>query len=129
MADLGLTEILNLVKAGYRKKDIEKMMKVAAETPEQPSGDSDPSPSDDPSAAQGTDPVPEADDKKADVTETDPEPQPEDYKKLYEDLKKETDDMKNTIKDLQKKNNSANRDDSAADTTETDLLESFKNFS
>ena len=128
MADLGLTEILSLVKAGYRKKDIEKMKEVVSETPEQPSGDPEPSPSNDPSPAQVTDPVPEAD-KKTEVTDPDPEPEPEDYKKLYEDLKKETDDMKNTIKDLQQKNNSANRDNSAADTTETDLLESFKNFS
>ena len=128
MADLGLTEILSLVKAGYRKKDIEKMKEVAAETPEQPSGDPEPSPSNDPSPAQVTDPVPEAD-KKTEVTEDIPEPEAQDYKKLYEDLKKETDDMKNTIKDLQQKNNTANRDDLAADTTKSDLLASFRNFS
>ena len=128
MADLGLTDIVSLVKAGYRKKDIERMKEVAAEIPEQPSGDPEPSPSNDPSPAQVTDPIPEAD-KKTEVTEEIPEPEKVDYKKLYEDLKKETDDMKNTIKDLQQKNNTANRDDLTADTTESDLLAAFRNFS
>lgn len=124
--NLGLTDIVALAKAGYKKKDIDSILIGEANKPEPVKTESAPVPEPEVKqevTASDPDPVP--------APETEPEVQKEqepDYKSLYESLKAEGLKQAQTIKDLQNKINNQDRTIKTSDPMD-DLMKSFRSFS
>ena len=114
--NLGITDIIALSKAGYKKKDIDQLLKA----PEV-------------EAEEVTAPVEEVIETPTEQAEVEtaqeaPEVEEPDYKSLYESLKAEGLKQAQTIKDLQAKINNQDRTETKVNPMD-DLMKSFKNFS
>lgn len=115
--NLGITDIIALSKAGYKKKDIDQLLKA-------------------PEVEAQEAPAPEAEviEKAPEVPEVEKAPEAEevkeetDYKSLYESLKAEGLKQAQTIKDLQAKINNQDRTETKVNPMD-DLMKSFRNFS
>ena len=114
--NLGITDIIALSKAGYKKKDIDQLLKAPeVEAEEVPA------------------PVEEVIETTPEVQEVEtapeaPEVEEPDYKSLYENLKAEGLKQAQTIKDLQAKINNQDRTETKVNPMD-DLMKSFRNFS
>lgn len=94
---MNLLDIISLTKAGYKKKDIDELLKVQIDESEEPENDDSTGPEND---SEG-----EPDDSPEDNNVDQDEPSEEtDYKKLYDEMKKELDDVKKQLKTAQKNN-------------------------
>ena len=114
--NLGITDIIALSKAGYKKKDIDQLLKapeVEAEEVTAPVEEVIETPTETPEVET----APEA-----------PEVEEPDYKSLYESLKAEGLKQAQTIKDLQAKINNQDRTETKVNPMD-DLMKSFRNFS
>lgn len=115
--NLGITDIIALSKAGYKKKDIDQLLKAPEVETE-----------------EVTAPVEEVIDTPTEKAEVETAPEaPEvneepDYKSLYESLKAEGLKQAQTIKDLQAKINNQDRTETKVNPMD-DLMKSFRNFS
>ena len=115
--NLGITDIIALSKAGYKKKDIDALLKA-------------------PEVEAQEAPAPEAEviEKASETAEVETAPEAEevkeetDYKSLYENLKAEGLKQAQTIKDLQAKINNQDRTETKVNPMD-DLMKSFRNFS
>lgn len=118
MAKVGLKETLQLLAAGYKKKDIEALAALDEETTETGTVGT----STDQEQAQVTPPVETA------TTETEPEP---DYKALYEEQLKKAKEAEEKLKKVQKDNINSNSAPDAAAAKEKqseDLLKLVSSF-
>lgn len=116
--NLGITDIIALSKAGYKKKDIDQLLKapeVEAEEVTAPVEEVIEAPTEIPEVEK----APEV----SEVKEEEP-----DYKSLYESLKAEGLKQAQTIKDLQAKINNQDRTETKVNPMD-DLMKSFRNFS
>ena len=89
---VGLIDTLALLKAGYKKKDIEALEQMDIEAQKHPE--------------EKKDPDPEPEQKKEDAAKhdnQDPDPEP-DYKKLYEETQAELAKVKEDLSSIQDKN-------------------------
>ena len=114
MTKVGLKEILSLLAAGYKKKDIEAM--IAAEEEDQKAAEQ--------SQAQTAAPEDNKAPEDAGVKESTPEP---DYKKLFEEKEKELKEIQEKLSKIQQDNiheNSA----PAADEARKDEAETLTNL-
>lgn len=115
--NLGITDIIALSKAGYKKKDIDQLLKAPeVETEEVPAPVEEVIET--PTEKEEVETAPE-------VSEVKEEP---DYKSLYESLKAEGLKQAQTIKDLQAKINNQDRTETKVNPMD-DLMKSFRNFS
>lgn len=115
--NLGITDIIALSKAGYKKKDIDQLLKAPeVETEEVPAPVEEVIET--PTEKEEVETAPE-------VSEVKEEP---DYKSLYESLKAEGLKQAQTIKDLQAKINNQDRTETKINPMD-DLMKSFRNFS
>ena len=118
MPKVGLKETLQLLAAGYKKKDIEALAALDEETTETGTVVT----STDQEQAQVTPPVETA------TTETEPEP---DYKALYEEQLKKAKEAEEKLKKVQKDNINSNSAPDAAAAKEKqseDLLKLVSSF-
>lgn len=114
--NLGITDIIALSKAGYKKKDIDQLLKAPEVETKEVSA-----------------PVEEVIETTPEVQEVEtapeaPEVEEPDYKSLYENLKAEGLKQAQTIKDLQAKINNQDRTETRVNPMD-DLMKSFRNFS
>lgn len=113
-----LGEIISLAKAGYKKSDIDELLKVPVDEPEVP--DQEPDSTDDENGPEGgPEEYPEDDHK---------EPEKPDFEKLYNNLKTELDDVKNQLAAAQKANLKTNQDQHSDDKGQNaidDIVRSF----
>ena len=93
---MNLLDIISLAKAGYKKSDIEELLKIPVDDP-----DPDPNPADpDGSTGNPADPKGGA----ATSPEDDPDDNKPDFEKLYNDIQKELEKVKNDLKVAQDAN-------------------------
>lgn len=113
---MDIKDIISLARAGYKKKDIEELLKAPIDESEpEPVPDSSTEPETVPEGGNGVSPE-----------DTEPETQP-DYEKLYNDTKKELEDTKSQLAVAQKanvKNNNASGD-KTTDETVNDIFRQF----
>ena len=114
--NLGITDIIALSKAGYKKKDIDQLLKAPEVEAEEVSATVE-EVIETPTEAPEVETAPEA-----------PEVEEPDYKSLYESLKAEGLKQAQTIKDLQAKINNQDRTETKINPMD-DLMKSFRNFS
>lgn len=93
---MNLLDIISLAKAGYKKSDIDELLKIQVDEPDQ---DKQTPESTEPDAA----PEGGADDKSPENTQTDP-----DYEQLYNQLREELDKVKTDLKAAQDINRNSN---------------------
>ena len=114
--NLGITDIIALSKAGYKKKDIDQLLKAPeVEAEEAPAPE-----------AEVIETTPEV--QEVETAPEAPEVEEPDYKSLYENLKAEGLKQAQTIKDLQAKINNQDRTETKVNPMD-DLMKSFRNFS
>ena len=114
--NLGITDIIALSKAGYKKKDIDQLLKAPeVEAEEAPAPE-----------AEVIETTPEV--QEVETAPEAPEVEEPDYKSLYESLKAEGLKQAQTIKDLQAKINNQDRTETKVNPMD-DLMKSFRNFS
>ena len=113
---MDLKDIISLARAGYKKKDIDELLKTPVDEP-----DPEPEPDD----STEPDPAPEGGDG-ASPEDDEPETKP-DFEKLYNDMKKEMEDVKKQLAAAQKANVKNNNDsgDPTPDETVNDIFRQF----
>ena len=110
-----LTDVIALAKAGYKKADIDELLKV-------PVDEQEPEAEDPESTDAETGPEEEAGEESPEESETDPVA----YKQLYEDLKKDHDTLQKELKKAQKTN--IKKDSSGGESTQSDLEDVFRAY-
>ncbi len=110
---MNLLDIISLAKAGYKKSDIDELLKIP---------DDDPGPDNDP---ESTEPENGPEGGPEDVPE-DQKNEP-DYKELYTNLEKEMEDLKKQLQSAQDKNRRQNNDDPKPEDAEA-INDIFRNF-
>ena len=115
--NLGITDIIALSKAGYKKKDIDQLLKAPEVETEEVTAPTE--------VIETPTEIPEVE-KAPEVSEV-KEEEP-DYKSLYESHKAEGLKQAQTIKDLQAKINNQDRTETKVNPMD-DLMKSFRNFS
>lgn len=93
---MNLLDIISLAKAGYKKSDIEELLKIPVDDP-----DPDPNPAD-PDGSTGNPADPKG--GPAPSPEDDPDDNKPDYEQLYNELRSELDKVKNDLKVAQQRN-------------------------
>ena len=119
MAKVGLKETLQLLAAGYKKKDIEALAALDEETTETGTVGT---------STQDQEQAPES--PPVETATTDPEPEP-DYKALYEEQLKKAKEAEEKLKKVQKDNINSNSAPDAAAAKEKqseDLLKLVSSF-
>lgn len=104
---MNLVDIINLAKAGYKKSDIDELLKIQLDEAESSSGSMD---EEDPAEGAETE------------LSEDHEEQP-DYEKLYTDLRSEFDELKIKLEKVQQENVRKNNDDGSGTEGQLDLSE------
>lgn len=94
---MNLLDIISLAKAGYKKSDIDELLKIQVDEPDQ--GQPAPESTEPDAAPEGG-----ADDKSPENTQTDP-----DYEQLYNQLREELDKVKTDLKAAQDINRNSNQ--------------------
>lgn len=109
---MNLIDIISLAKAGYKKNDIDELLKIPVDEQEKDDSDS-------------TDESPLSKGDKETYPEEDHEEKP-DFETLYNSLKTELENVKKQLSDAQKQNIKTNND-SNIDTSDT-LEDIFRQF-
>lgn len=91
---MNLIDIIALAKAGYKKADIDELLKIQVDEPDIPAAPDSTDPESVPEGGTGESPEKTADDP--------------DYKQLYMDIQSELEQMKNDLKIAQDQNRHVN---------------------
>lgn len=120
---MNLMDIISLTKAGYKKKDIDELLKVEVDEPK-PDDQKSTEPETGPEG--GPEQSPEDDHAASGDPETGAEPEP-DYKSQYENLKKEMDELKKQLKEAQLANVRKNSEPEQTD-RDKEVADIFRSF-
>ena len=111
---MNLLDIISLAKAGYKKSDIDELLKIQIDESEENGGSPDSMDEENSSKGEDVDFPEESDDKP-------------DYEKLYKDLETEFEKVKNDLRTIQESNRKKDNSDKDADPMK-DLEDVFRSF-
>ena len=112
---MNLLDIISLAKAGYKKSDIDELLKIKIDESEENDDGSNSKEEENTSKGDDVDFPEDSDDKKPD------------YEKMYKDLETEFEKVKNDLKTIQESNRKKDNSDKDVDPMK-DLEDVFRSF-